>query len=303
VFSKKFMTAAGVPTARALTLPSRDQVRQSLAGFGFPLVIKYDGLAAGKGVVIAKDYSHALQALEALPEGCYVLEEFLTGEEVSFIVYVHENGVIVPLEATQDHKTIFDNDEGPNTGGMGAYCDGRILSAEQAGRIMDTVIEPTVAAMKAAGTLFSGFLYAGLMMTAGGAKVLEFNTRLGDPETQALLHRMDSDLAATLLDAAPMRWKADPSVCVVLAAHGYPGTPRTGELIHGLPGRGGVVFHAGTKSTPDGIVTAGGRVLGVTSSGPTLASAIDNTYSAAATVRFDGMQFRKDIGRKGLRRW
>jgi phosphoribosylamine--glycine ligase len=303
VFSKRFMIAAGVPTAKALTLSSRAEVRGALGGFGFPLVIKFDGLAAGKGVVIAADESEALAALDSLPEGSYVLEEFLTGEEVSFIVYVHENGAIVPLEATQDHKTIFDNDQGPNTGGMGAYCDGRILTAQQAAKIMDTVIEPTVDAMKRAGTPFSGFLYAGLMMTAAGPKVLEFNTRLGDPETQALMHRTDSDFLATLVDAEPMRWKADPSVCVVLAAHGYPGTPRTGDVIHGLPGQGGVVFHAGTKQTPEGIVTAGGRVLGVTSSGRTLREAIANTYAAAATVQFEGMQFRKDIGKKGLRRW
>ena len=209
----------------------------------------------------------------------------------------------IPLEATQDHKTIYDGDTGPNTGGMGAYCDGRIINARQIANIMDTIIEPTVAGMAFDGVPYSGFLYAGLMMTGDGPKVLEYNARLGDPETQALMHRMDSDLLATLADGATPAWKPDPSVCVVLAAHGYPGTVRTGDVIRGLDLAECPVFHAGTKSKDGTIVTSGGRVLGVTSRGANLQQAIDNTYVEARKVTFDGMQFRTDIGSKGLKRW
>jgi phosphoribosylamine--glycine ligase len=237
-----------------------------------------------------------------LPEGAYLIEEFLTGEEVSFIVYVHEDGAIVPFEASQDHKAIHDDDQGPNTGGMGAYSDGRILTSAQAGQVMDTVIEPAVRAMADSGVPFSGFLYAGLMMTATGPKVLEFNARLGDPETQALMHRLDSDLAATLAEATPLRWKPAPSVCVVLAAHGYPGAVRTGDRITGVDGSA-TVFHAATKRENGHLVTAGGRVLGVTARGATLPEAIRCVYAEAGQIHFDGMQYRTDIGRKGLKRW
>jgi phosphoribosylamine--glycine ligase len=303
VFSKEFMKRSGVPTALALTVESKEAARACLSNSSFPLVIKYDGLAAGKGVVVCPAERDAVAALASLPSGRYLLEEFLTGEEVSFIVYVHESGKIVGLEATQDHKAIYDDDKGPNTGGMGAYSDGRILNADQAGVVMDTIIEPVVCAMKRAGTPYSGFLYAGLMMTDAGPKVIEFNARLGDPEAQALMQRMNSDLAATLLDAEPMTWKPDPSVCVVLAAHGYPGTPRKGDVIHGLDSDNAMIFQAGTRSTDGQIVTSGGRVLGITASGPTLPAAIDKTYKAVRQIHFDGMQYRTDIGKKGLRRW
>ena len=194
-----------------------------LTRFDYPIVVKTDGLAAGKGVIIALDRHEAEAAVTALGPRL-VIEEFLEGEEVSFIV-LSDGRHVVPLEATQDHKAVGDGDTGPNTGGMGAYCDGRILSASDAGKILDTVIHPAVQA-----TGFTGFLYAGIMMTAGGPKVLEFNVRLGDPETQALMHRMDDDFAGTLaraaggqLDSASLKWKSEPSVCVVVAAQGYPG--------------------------------------------------------------------------------
>lgn len=302
VFSKNFMVRHGIPTARAVTVAGPDEALSELGQFSFPVVLKYDGLAAGKGVILARNRSEAEEGLTALPSGQYVVEEFLTGEEVSFIALVHERGVVA-LEATQDHKAIFDDDQGPNTGGMGAYCDGRILNGQRSGDIVERVILPTVEGMRKDGVPFTGFLYAGLMMTAEGPKVLEFNVRLGDPEAQALLHRMDSDLLATLLEGAPPRWKPEPSVCVVMAAHGYPGKVRTGDLIHGIAECGATVFHAGTRKTERGLETAGGRVLGVTASGATLQTAIDNTYAAVRRIRFDGMQYRSDIGRKGLARW
>jgi phosphoribosylamine--glycine ligase len=216
---------------------------------------------------------------------------------------------VVPLEATQDHKTVHDGDTGPNTGGMGAYCDGRIVSAADSARILDTIIEPAVRAIR-----FTGFLYAGLMMTADGPKVIEFNVRLGDPETQPLMHRLDAGFGDALMRAATgnlqgatLRWKPEPSVCVVLAAHGYPGQVRTGDQISGIETAGGAgnvqVFHAGTKLGAQGLETSGGRVLGVTASGADLAAAVRNTYAAVEKIHFDGMHCRRDIAQKGLKRW
>jgi phosphoribosylamine--glycine ligase len=303
VFSKAFMKRAGIPTAEAITMDSPEEATRHLDRFGFPVVLKVDGLAAGKGVIIARDKREAVRALQTLPGGRILIEEFLEGEEVSFIIYT-DGASVVPLEATQDHKAVHDNDTGPNTGGMGAYCDGRILTSEQAAQIMNCVIHPTLEAMRAEGTPYTGFLYAGLMMTTDGPKVLEFNARLGDPETQPLMHRMESDLLEVLLDCEPPRWKSDPSVCVVLAARGYPGQVRTGDPIYGLDNAPpATIFQAGTRATPDGVFTAGGRILGVTASGPDLATAIANTYAAIPKVHFDGMHYRRDIGRKGLKRW
>lgn len=302
VFSKHFMIRHGIPTARAVAAATSREAREVLRRFSYPVVLKYDGLAAGKGVIIARSESEAEQGLARLPSGAIVVEEFLEGEEVSFIAVV-AGAAIIPLEATQDHKAIFDGDRGPNTGGMGAYCDGRILTAAQVSSIMERIIEPAVAGMKSDGAPFSGFLYAGLMMTAEGPKVLEYNVRMGDPETQPLMHRLDGDLLAVLLGEAQPRWKDDPSVCVVLAAHGYPGVVRTGDLIEGVDSCPATVFHAGTRVTGRGLETAGGRVLGVTASGPTLEAAINNTYDAVRHIRFEGMQFRSDIGQKGLKRW
>ncbi|HYP09491.1 MAG TPA: phosphoribosylamine--glycine ligase [Bryobacteraceae bacterium] len=311
-FSKDFMIRAGIPTARYTTVTNIDDARNAIAGFTFPVVLKADGLAAGKGVVIAQSNAEAEAALPALLGSRLVIEEFLEGEEVSFIV-LSDGKNVLPLQPSQDHKAVRNNDEGPNTGGMGAYCDSRILTAEQTATIMSTVIEPTIRQMAAENNPFTGFLYAGLMMTADGPKVLEFNARLGDPETQALLHRMDSDFVPALHAAAKgdlsniaLDWKSHPSLCVVLAAHGYPGEVRTGDMIHGIDAAesaGAVVFQAGTKQTSQGLVTSGGRVLGVTASGPDLKAAMDRAYSAVGQVRFDGMHYRTDIGAKGLKRY
>ncbi|HEX5430646.1 MAG TPA: phosphoribosylamine--glycine ligase [Bryobacteraceae bacterium] len=303
IHSKEFMRRLRLPTARFLRCETETAAVDGLAQFEYPVVIKANGLAAGKGVIIAQDRPQAEAAVRALGPKL-ILEEFLTGEEVSFIV-LSDGRDTIALEPTQDHKTVGDGDTGPNTGGMGAYCDGRILFSAQAGAVMDTVIRPVVAA-----TGFTGFLYAGLMMTSAGPKVLEFNVRLGDPETQPLMHRMEDGFGEILmrsatgaLKGAALRWKSDPSVCVVLAAAGYPGQVRTGDRITGIEDCGAEVFQAGTRMGGAGVETAGGRVLGVTASGPNLAQAIANTYAAAAKIHFDGMHYRRDIGRKGLKRW
>jgi phosphoribosylamine---glycine ligase len=312
VFAKEFMLRAGIPTARFATVNTPEEACAALHEFEFPVVLKADGLAAGKGVIIAKSESEAQQAIPKLltPGSSLVIEEFLTGEEVSFIVL--SDGVnILPLEPTQDHKTVYDGDTGPNTGGMGAYCDGRILDEFQKSEIMAQIIRPAIQDMRAEGQPFTGFLYAGLMMTPRGPKVLEFNARLGDPETQVLMHRMQSDFVEPLfaaahgtLDGRELDWSPDPSVCVVLAAAGYPEQVRTGDAITGLDRvANATVFHAGTKLVDNVLVTSGGRVLAVTARGSTLAAAIQNTYDELAHLHFAGVHYRKDIGQKGLRRW
>lgn len=315
-FAKEIMVSAGVPTADYAECSGPEQIRSAVRRYGVPVVLKADGLAAGKGVVIA--YSTA-EVETAIPQmltygNRVVVEEFLTGEEVSFIVICDGNSVL-PLEASQDHKALNDGDQGPNTGGMGAYTDGRILTSAQSQTILAEVIEPTVAEMNRREIPFSGFLYAGLMMTSGGPKVLEFNARLGDPETQSLLHRMEGDFACALFDAAsgalhrsaPLVWKPEPSVCVVLSAQGYPEKPRAGDRIEGIPAAeqtGAQVFQAGTAVDKDGnLMTAGGRVLGVTARGANLPQAIGNAYHSLKHIHFEGMHYRTDIGRKGLKRW
>ncbi len=306
IFAKNFLQQRGIPTAAFATVDNPADARHAIARFGFPVVLKADGLAAGKGVIVAQDAAEAEAALATL-QGRLVIEEFLAGEEVSFIALCDGKDV-VPLAPTQDHKAVFDGDTGPNTGGMGAYCDSAILSETQTREVLDKVIYPTVEA-----THFTGFLYAGLMMTAGGVKVLEFNVRLGDPETQPLMHRMASDFVPALLAAAEgnlasvqLEWRPGPSVCVVMASQGYPGQYATGRAIHGVEAAeaaGAKVFHAGTRFGPQGLETSGGRVLGVTASGGKLAEAIDRAYSGVREIRFDGMHYRRDIGRKGLQRY
>ena len=303
VYAKEFMRRAAIPTARYTCAATAQAAHDALNAFHYPVVVKADGLAAGKGVIIAQDHAEATAAIAQLGPRL-VLEEYLEGEEVSFIV-LSDGRHILPLEATQDHKRLGDGDTGPNTGGMGAYCDGRILTSNETEKILDTIIEPVVSR-----TAFTGFLYAGLMMTTDGPKVLEYNVRLGDPEAQPLLHRLDTDFGAVLsaaihgeLQRVDLKWRSDPSVCVVLAAAGYPGTPRQGDPIRGIDTCGAIVFQAGTKSAPPDLLTAGGRVLGVTASGPDLHTAIQNTYAAVQKIHFDGMQYRHDIGAKGLKRW
>jgi len=301
IHSKRFMEKLGIPTARFQTLESAAQVP---GDFRYPVVLKTDGLAAGKGVVIASNRQEVDAALATLPFPM-VVEEFLEGEEVSFIVLC-DGRRAVPLEPSQDHKRVFDNDQGPNTGGMGAYSDSRILSGAQRAHIMETIIEPV---MRATG--YTGFLYAGLMMTAGGPSVLEFNVRMGDPETQPLMMRLESDWGEVLMAAARgalnvdrLQWSPNPATCVVMASGGYPGAFGSGKKITGIDDvRDAVVFHAGTRCVGDDLVTAGGRVLGVTASGADLQASIDAAYSAVAKIHFDGAHCRKDIGKRGLRRY
>ncbi len=321
IFAKRFMERAGISTAGFVSTEDPKEAAQALERFTYPVVLKADGLAAGKGVVICASRHEALDTIHRMFSGALVgaagkrlvVEEFLTGEEVSFIGLC-DGERMVAMEPSQDHKTIFDGDQGPNTGGMGAYSDSRILSSAMREAVQTTIMQRTVDQMAAEGTPFRGFLYAGLMMTTDGPKVLEFNVRLGDPETQALLHRLDSDFGQALAEAAAgrvredmLRFNPDPSICVVLAAHGYPGTVRTGDPIAGIDeaeSTGAVVFHAGTRFSGERqLVTSGGRVLGVTASGTTLPKAIDAAYEACSKIHYDGRQMRTDIGKKGLKHW
>ncbi|MBC8167314.1 MAG: phosphoribosylamine--glycine ligase [Bryobacteraceae bacterium] len=313
-YAKEIMIRAGVPTARYRIVTSLEDARKALDEFGFPVVLKADGLAAGKGVVIAEDRARAEAALPALLGSRLVIEEFLEGEEVSFIV-VSDGVRALPFAPTQDHKAAFDGDLGPNTGGMGAYRDAGILQADQIEYVSRSIIDPVLALMSEDGLPFTGFLYAGLMMTAKGPTVLEFNVRLGDPETQPLMHGLSSDLGEVLLASArgdlsgtpPLAWVGGASACIVLAAHGYPGTVRSGDDIHGIDlaeAQGCNVFHAGTRAGVKGLETSGGRVLGVTaSSSHGLREAVEAAYSGVHQIHFEGMHFRADIGAKGMRRF
>ena len=307
-FAKAVMDQAGIPTAPYTTADNAEHAREALRDFGFPVVLKADGLAAGKGVVIAHDATEAENAIQSLfnLSRRIVIEEFLQGREVSFIVLTDGRHVI-PLEPTRDHKTLLDGDQGPNTGGMGAFSDSAILSEEARGRILDTIIEPAIHRLATDGNPFTGFLYAGLILTDNGPRVLEFNARLGDPETQALMLRLDSPLVPALeaaahgeLNRVTLNWRPETSVSVVMAAHGYPGNVRTGDPITGIEQvDGALVFQAGTKRTDRGLETAGGRVLSVNATGPTLQEAVQNTYRQALKIHFEGKQYRNDIGRKG----
>jgi phosphoribosylamine---glycine ligase len=311
IFAKEFFERAGIPTARSRQVASVREALYCLKNFTNPIVIKADGLAAGKGVIIALDRPEAEAAIQKLGPNL-VIEEFLEGEEVSFIGLT-DGEKLVPFVPAQDHKRAFDGDQGPNTGGMGAYVDSRILTSEQHDIVMDRIMMPTLAQMRKEGASFTGFLYAGLMMTADGPKILEFNVRMGDPETQAIMHNYDGDFARVLNEMADGGRSSPPapvargsSVCITLAASGYPDPPRSGDAIYGIAeaeATGAVVFHAGTRVEDGNLVTSGGRVLGVTAAGETLKAAMDNAYFAAGKIQFAGMHYRKDIGQKGLKRW
>lgn len=300
-FAKQFFSRAAIPTAH---------YSSKINNFSFPVVIKADGLAAGKGVIIAHDRVEAQQAIERLGPNV-VVEEFLEGEEVSFIG-LSDGTSIYPFTPSQDHKRAFDGDQGPNTGGMGAYSDARILTTAQSEEVIERIMLPAIRQMQKEGTPFTGFLYAGLMMTSDGPKVLEFNVRLGDPEAQALLYSFEGDLAELLIGGVPAARQPKPiepprpAVCVVMAAQSYPEKPRTGDEITGLEqaeATGATIFQAGTRNDSDALVTNGGRVLGVTAAADTLKAAISHAYEAAGKIRFAGMHYRRDIGLRGLKRW
>ena len=318
VFSKEFLQRHNIPTAKMYgAFESTKEAYNALRQVTFPLVIKADGLCAGKGVLVAQDLDEARAFIERVMEkndlGAggkrILLEEALEGDELSFIV-VTDGKSYAPLVPTRDHKRVFDGNQGPNTGGMGAYSTDELLPEPLRKQIVSTIVEPTLTGLAADGIPYQGFLYVGLMLTRSGPQVLEFNCRLGDPETQAIVARMDFDLADVLqnvaegnLSASKLRWKPGASACVVLASGGYPGKFETGKRIDGLTsiGRitGATVLHAGTKRVGEEILTSGGRVLGVTAAGPTLGVALGSAYEAAAKIHFDSMHYRKDIGRHG----
>ena len=321
-FAKDFMARHGVPTAKYLVCDSADVALAAIAGgeFGYPVVLKADGLAAGKGVVIADDRATAEAAVrEAMVDRRFgdagnrlVIEEFLAGEEASYFVLA-DGTRFVPLSSAQDHKRIFDNDQGPNTGGMGAFSPSPLITPVMEQRVLDEIVRPVLAGMKAEGTPFRGFLYVGLMITASGPRVIEFNVRFGDPEAQVVLPMLDEDLSwllgAAATGALPQRaakFRDQPHVGVVIASAGYPESSDNGRRISGLDAAATVpnamVFHAGTAKRDGQIVTNGGRVLTVIGSGSTHREAIEVAYAAASHIRFEGMQFRRDIGQKALAR-
>ena len=304
VFAKRFFERAGIPTARSVQVDSTDRAIEHIKEFSSPVVLKADGLAAGKGVIIANSRAEAAEAIGKLGAPL-VIEEFLDGYEVSLIV-LSDGKTFLPFAPARDHKRLLNNDLGPNTGGMGAYCDPSILSSDVLGRITDQILLPTLAHMAKEGHAFTGFLYAGLMMTAEGPKVLEFNARMGDPETQSILYGLEASLADILEASANGTnpnvdlFRSRPAACVVMASQGYPEKPVTGALISGVEEAeksGAKVFQAGTRLTDRGLETAGGRVLGVTATGDNLQAAIRNAYAGVAHVQFQGMQFRTDIGK------
>jgi len=315
IFSKEFLLRHNIPTAKMYgAYDSASDAYAALDGVDWPLVIKADGLCAGKGVVLAQNAAEARQFLKSAmeknelgPGGRRVmLEETLEGDELSFIILT-DGERYAPMVPTRDHKRVFDGNRGPNTGGMGAYSSDELLPAGLRDTVISTIVEPTLKGLAADGIGYQGFLYVGLMLTKEGPKVLEFNCRLGDPEAQAIVARMDFDLsevladvAAARLDPAKLRWKAGASVCLVLASGGYPGKFEVGKRIEGLTttiGDNGVeVFQAGTKREGDSIHTSGGRVLGVTAAGHSLEAALTLAYQAAQKIHFEGMHYRKDIG-------
>ena len=318
-YAKRFMARHGIPTAGHATYSSVDEAKAHVAKHGAPIVIKADGLAAGKGVVVAQSVAEADAAIDMMLVGNklgdagarVVIEDFLEGEEASFIV-MSDGANVLSLATSQDHKRLLDGDLGPNTGGMGAYSPAPVVTPEVHARVMREIIQPAIAGMAKEGIPYTGFLYAGLMIDRVGApRTVEFNCRLGDPETQPIIMRLKSDLLDLLehatngtLDRARAQWDRRAALGVVLAARGYPDDPVKGDRIDGLPppAEDCRVFHAGTKREGRNLVTAGGRVLCVTALGDAVRIARSRAYDALAPIRFAGMQLRKDIGHRALKR-
>jgi phosphoribosylamine--glycine ligase len=319
-FAKQFLQRHKIPTANFAVCSSPGEAEKAVGVFHPPIVVKADGLAAGKGVIICPSRHTAVEAAQDLfsgallgvPEGQVVVEEFLEGDEVSFLCLADGQSVL-PLVPSQDHKRIGEGDTGPNTGGMGVYSTDNLLDPQMTDWILNHIAEPTVRGMAKEGAPFSGVLYCGLMMTARGPQVLEFNARFGDPETQAILTRMESDLVDALeacierrLAGLPLRWAPGASACVVASSAGYPGSYKTGLPITGLEAAcripGVQVFHAGTSLQDGQLLTSGGRVLGVTAAAETLEQALSRAYHAMAEIRFEGMYYRRDIGHRALKK-
>lgn len=324
-FSKEFMRRHRIPTGRAVIVSSLEEAEETLkkGELGLPVVVKADGLAAGKGVVVAQSKDEAVAAVHRLMKDKalgsagvkLVLEEFLVGTELSFFA-LSDGTRVLPLASAQDYKAAYDGDQGPNTGGMGSLCPATVLKGETLKRILHEIVRPTISGLAEEGRRYQGLLYCGLMLTTDGPKVLEFNARFGDPETQALLPRLKTDLvpllgeiAAGSLGQHKPEWRVEPAVTVVVASGGYPGSYETGKPVEGVTPDQGVeiaestyVFHAGTKRQDGKLVTGGGRVFAVTGLGQNLKAAIDRAYEGVARIRFEGMQYRKDIGLKALAR-
>ena len=318
-FAKDLMKKYGIPTARYEVFTEAEPARAYVCTMGAPIVIKADGLAAGKGVVVAMTEREALEAIDRIMEdgsfgaagSSVVIEEFMEGEEASLLAFT-DGTVIRPMISAQDHKRAFDGDQGPNTGGMGTYAPAPVMTEEMTARAVEEILKPTIAAMAKEGRPYRGCLYAGLMITAEGPKVVEFNARFGDPETQVVLPLLDGNLYEIMcaccegrLAEVPIAWKKGAAVCVVLAAGGYPGAYEKGREIHGIADAedaGALVFHAGTAERDGNIVTNGGRVLGVVGRGADIPAAVRAAYNAVEKISFDGMSYRKDIAHRALRR-
>ena len=313
-FAKRFLKTNGIPTAGFWECATPEEAYKRLEDSALPIVVKADGLAAGKGVVIAETLDQARAAVHDFMEvrtmgsagSKLVIEEFMSGEEASFLVFA-DGTAFHPMAISQDHKRRFDGDQGPNTGGMGAYSIDTILTKEQHEAVLSSIIRPALEAARD----YSGILYAGLMLTPTGPKVVEFNVRFGDPETQVILPRLKSDLLEVFIDMADHRlassrveWSGEVTATVVLVASGYPGKYESGKRIEGLDEAARIdgvrVYHAGTRQQDGKIYTSGGRVLNVTARGATLSQALDRAYAAAEVIRFEGKDYRKDIGKKGL---
>ena len=318
-FAKNLMKKYGIPTARYEVFTAAEPARAYIRQEGAPIVVKADGLAAGKGVIVAMTEQEALDAVDAIMEdhsfgdagARVVIEEFMEGEEASLLAFT-DGTTIRPMISAQDHKRAYDGDRGPNTGGMGTYAPAPVMTPEMTERAVEEILKPTIAAMAKEGRTYRGCLYLGLMVTADGPKVVEFNARFGDPETQVVLPLLDSDLVAIMCACAdgtladvPIRWKDGAAVCVVLASGGYPGHYDKGQEIHGLAdaeAMGALVFHAGTAMKAGKLVTNGGRVLGVVGRGADISSAVDAAYAAATKISFKDAYYRKDIAHRALER-
>ena len=318
-FAKDLMKKYGIPTARYEVFTAAEPARAYIRQEGAPIVVKADGLAAGKGVIVAMTEQEALDAVDAIMEdhsfgdagARVVIEEFMEGEEASLLAFT-DGRTIRPMISAQDHKRAYDGDRGPNTGGMGTYAPAPVMTPEMTERAVEEILKPTIAAMAKEGRVYRGCLYLGLMVTSDGPKVVEFNARFGDPETQVVLPLLDSDLVAIMCACAdgtladvPIRWKDGAAVCVVLASGGYPGHYEKGQEIHGLAdaeAMGALVFHAGTAMKDGKLVTNGGRVLGVVGRGADISSAVDAAYAAAAKISFKDAYYRKDIAHRALER-
>ncbi len=317
-FTKDLLKKYDIPTASYSIFDSAGDAKRYIKEIGMPIVVKADGLAAGKGVIVCHEEKEAIKAIDSIMvEKVFgdagdrvVIEEFLEGEEASFMVFTDGKSVL-PMLSSQDHKAIYDGDKGPNTGGMGVYTPAPVITPDIFSEIMDGIIMPTIEGMAAEGRPYRGVLYAGLMIAKGSPMLLEFNVRFGDPETQPILIRMESDIIPIIeaviegnIDKIDIKWREESSVCVVMVSKGYPGSYQKGKGIEGLEDaermEGVEIFHAGTRLNQGNLVTDGGRVLGVTALGIDIKEAIRKAYEAVSMIHWEGVYYRRDIGRKAL---